>query len=153
MTYTLDANILINMKHHYPREFFESLWTAMENVAVSGEVCICEVAHRELARGDDDLHPWAKGLDGFVCKTTDDELITVAEIAGDHPGWVQGQKNDGDPFVIAHAKHTLRVVVTEENRKGPGTIDKNQKIPNIADEHGVECMKFFEFMRAQGWRF
>ncbi|MFT4470511.1 DUF4411 family protein [Arthrobacter sulfonylureivorans] len=67
--------------------------------------------------------------------------------------WVQDQKNDGDPFVIAHAKHSLRVIVTEETRKGPGTIDKNQKIPNIADEHGAEWVKFFEFVRAQGLKF
>ncbi|MFJ2617697.1 DUF4411 family protein [Glutamicibacter sp. NPDC087344] len=43
--------------------------------------------------------------------------------------------------------------MTEESRKGAGTIDKNQKIPNIADEHGVACIKFFDLLRAQRWRF
>ena len=141
------------MQNRYPRDIFESLWGSVEQLAATDAACICEVVLRELARGDDGLHPWAQGLDGFVCKATDEELITVAEIARDHPGWVQGQKNDGDPFIIAHAKHSQRVVVTEEARKGPGTIDKNQKIPNIADEHGVECLNLFDLMRDQGWRF
>lgn len=153
MSYTLDANIFINMERLYPREFFSSLWESMERAVLEGDVCVCEVALSELERGEDDLAPWVKGVPGFVCKTTDDELVTVAEIAQAHPEWVQGQKNNGDPFVVAHAKTDGLIIVTEETRKGPGTSDKNQKIPNIADEHGVICIKFFEFLRARGWRF
>lgn len=88
-----------------------------------------------------------------MCSVTDEELATVASIAVDHPDWVRGQLNEADPFVIAHAKADDAVIVTEENRKGPGTIDKNLKIPNVAGEHGVQCMKFFEFVRAHGWSF
>ena len=153
MSFTLDANILINMERRYPSEFFLSLWVAMERAAEDRKICICEVAYGELDRGNDDLAPWAKGIKGFICGTTDDEICTVSLISRDHPGWVQGQKNNGDPFVIAHAKHEKRTVVTEEKRKGPGTEDRNQKISNVADEHDVECVTFFEFMRAQRWRF
>ncbi|MCQ9367587.1 DUF4411 family protein [Brevibacterium sp. 50QC2O2] len=153
MTYTLDTNILINMERRYPREFFNSLWDSMEAAVVSGDICMCEVAQKELDLGDDDLSAWVKGIPGFVCKSTDEELATVADISGTHPDWVQGQKNYADPFVIAHAKADNEVIVTEEGRKGPNTEDKNQKIPNIADEHGVACIKFFDLLRAQGWKF
>lgn len=153
MRYTLDANILINMERHYPREFFASLWSAVEASVSNGEICICEIAHKELERGDDDLAPWVKGIPGFICKTTDAELVTVAEISVAHPGWVQDQKNQGDPFVIAHAKGEESTIVTEESRKGSGVIDKNQRIPNISDEHGVTCIKFFDLLRVQGWIF
>ena len=133
MSFTLDASVLITMERRYPCEFFLSLWEAMERAAENREVCICEVAYGELERGNDDLAPWAKGIEGFICGTTDDEIFTVS--------------------LIAHAKHEQRTVVTEEKRKGPGTEDRNQKIPNVADEHCVECVTFFEFMRAQRWRF
>lgn len=43
--------------------------------------------------------------------------------------------------------------MTEEARKGPGTIDKNQKIPNIAEEHRITCIDSLDLLRAQGWRF
>jgi hypothetical protein len=77
----------------------------------------------------------------------------VAQIAAEHPGWVQGQLNEADPFVIAHAKAESSTVVTEESRKGPGTVDKNLKIPNVADEHRVEVLKFFDYVRREGWSF
>jgi Zn-dependent peptidase ImmA (M78 family) len=41
----------------------------------------------------------------------------------------------------------------DERRSGPGTADRNQKIPNVADERGVECVTFLGFVRSQGWRF
>lgn len=153
MSYTLDTNILINMERMYPREFFASLWNSMETAVASGDICMCEVAEKELDRGDDDLASWVKSIPGFVCKTTDRELSIVSEISSAHPGWVQGQKNYGDPFIIAHAKVDNVIVVTEEARRGPGVVEKNQKIPNIADEYGVTCIRFFDLLRAQGWRF
>ena len=76
----------------------------MEGAVVSGEICVCEVILKELERGDDDLARWVKNVPGLVCRTTDDELITVAGISSAHPDWVRGQKNYGDPFIIAHAK-------------------------------------------------
>jgi len=153
VTYTLDTNILINMERLYPREFFNSLWDSMEAAVVNGDICMCEVAQKELDQGDDGLSAWVKGITGFVCKTTDEELETAAEIAVAHPAWVRGQKNYADPFVIAHAKADNVIVVTEERRAGLNTEDKNQKVPNIADEHGVTCIKFFDLLRAQGWKF
>lgn len=153
MTFTLDTNILINLSRLYPRDIFGSIWDALEQLAEDGEACICEAVLREVHRGGDHLHSWAKGLPDFMCPVTDDELNTVAEIAAAHPEWVRGPLNEADPFVIAHAKSEGSIVVTEETRKGPNTEDRNQKIPNVADEHGVSCIKFFDFVRQRGWNF
>lgn len=153
MTYTLDTNILIGLVQRYPRDIFPAMWSNIESSVSAGTSCICEAILREVHRGGDDLHRWAKDLPGFVCPATDEELASVAEIAVDHPEWVQGQVNEADPFVIAHAKAEQSAIVTEENRKGPNTQDKNQKIPNIADEHDVKTMKFFDYVRENGWQF
>lgn len=85
--------------------------------------------------------------------TTDAELVTVAEIARAHPGWIQGQLNEAAPFIIAHAKAEKSIIVSEENRKGPNTEDKNQKIPNIAYAHKIQTIKFFDYVRQNGWQF
>jgi hypothetical protein len=153
VSYSLDSNILINLRRTYPRDIFGSLWDSIEDSVGADDVCVSEAVLREVHRGGDDLYAWVKGLEGFVCDVTDDELATVAAIAVDHPEWVRGQVNEADPFLIAHAKAEGSVIITEENRKGPGTLDKNLKIPNVADEHGVACLKFFEFVRTQGWSF
>lgn len=153
MSYTLDTNILIGLVQRYPRDIFPAMWKNIESAVDAGEACICEAILREVHRGGDELHAWAKNLDGFVCPATDEELAVVAEIGLAHPEWVQGQLNEADPFVIAHAKAEHSTIVTEENRKGPNTLDKNQKIPNVADAHGVKAIKFFDYVREQGWQF
>lgn len=153
MTFTLDSNILINLNRIYPRDIFGSLWDSVEEAIGNGFVCICEEVLRELHRGGDDLHKWAKSFTNFTCAITTAELGTVGQIASAHPEWVRGQVNAADPFIIAHAKSEGSVIVTEETRKGPGTADKNLKIPNVADAHNVTCVKFFEFVRSQGWSF
>lgn len=153
MTYTLDTNILIGLVQRYPRDIFPAMWSNIESSVQVGDSCICEAILREVHRGGDELHKWAKNLPGFVCPATDEELESVAEIAAAHPGWVQGQLNEADPFVIAHAKAERSTIVTEETRKGPNTLDQNQKIPNVAAEHGVETINFFGYVRKQGWRY
>lgn len=153
MTYTLDTNILIDMERKYPRDIFPSIWDALEDTIDEGEACVCPAVLEETGRGGDNLHTWAKGYPGFVCDITRDELVIAAEISDAHPGWVRETQNAADPFVVAHAKVESSVIVTEENRKGPNTEDRNQKIPNIADEHAVECIKFFEFARRRQWAF
>lgn len=153
MTYTLDSNILIGLVQRYPRDIFPGIWDNIEESVARGESCICEAVHREVYRIGDDLHKWAKSLPGFICSTSGEELATVRAIGQAHPGWVQGQLNEADPFVIAHAKFEGSDVVSEENRKGPGVIDKNLKIPNVADEHQVRVLKFFDYVRTEGWSF
>ena len=153
MTYTLDTNILIGLVQRYPRDIFPAMWSNIESSVQAGDSCICEAILREVHRGGDDLHKWAKELPGFVCPATDAELALVAETAVAHPGWVQGQLNEADPFIVAHAKAEKSTIVTEESFKGPNTLDKNQKIPNVAAEYGVETIKFFDYVREQGWQF
>ena len=81
MKYTLDSNILINMERLYPRDIFPSLWGSIEHLVERGGACICEPVLRELKRGDDCLHAWAKDLPGFLCSTQEEEVQTVVEIA------------------------------------------------------------------------
>ncbi|PID97588.1 MAG: hypothetical protein CSA83_02390, partial [Actinomycetales bacterium] len=118
MRYTLDTNILINMNRQYPRDIFPSIWRQLENAIDRSELCICEAVLRELERGGDDLHSWAKNLPGFVCPIQSEELITVTEISTSHPNWVRQQMNEADPFVIAHAKYEGSAIVSEEKAVG-----------------------------------
>lgn len=152
MTSTLDTNVLIGLVQRYPRDIFPAMWSIIESSVTAGRSCICEAILREVQRGGDDLYRWAKKLPGFLCPATDQELTVVAGIAAAQPKWVQGQLNEADPFVIAQAKAEKSTLVTEESRKGPNTLDRSQKIPNIADEHGVRTVKCFD-VRTHGWQF
>ncbi|GAB2627860.1 DUF4411 family protein [Kocuria himachalensis] len=151
--YTLDTNILIGLEQRYPKDVFPSAWQALENAVEQQSVCICEEMHEETYLGGDSLYKWAKEVTGMVCPTQSDEVALATSISNAHPEWVQQKQNAADPFLIAHASLTGRIVVTEERRAGPNVSSRNQKVPNVADKVGVETVNFIEFVRAQGWRF
>lgn len=67
VSYTLDTNILIGLVQRYPRDIFPAMWKNIESAVGAGEACVCEAILREVHRGGDELHAWAKNLDGFVC--------------------------------------------------------------------------------------
>lgn len=147
MAYTLDTNILIDLKNHYPRTVFPTLWQELEEMVTLEEVCVCQVVAEELKRGYDDVIKWVSCLRGFIHSPNGEEITLAKEISEKHPGWVSDTANYADPFVIAHAKTETRAIVTNETRKGTGFLDKNAKIPNIADEIGVSCLTFLDFLK------
>ena len=96
---------------------------------------------------------WAKSRVGFLAECTAEEIEVVASITADHPGWVQQQKNEADPWVVAHAAVCERVIATGEARRGSNVPDAGLHIPDVADEWNVGCGDFNEMAREEGWRF
>jgi hypothetical protein len=152
-SYTFDASTVIQLGRFYPRNIFGGLWESVEALVIDGRGFIPKQVLIELERWADDLHPWAKGLPGFVEEACADEIACVAEISAAHPGWVMGEKNEADPWVVANAKHYDRLVVTEEKAKGAFTPDHNLRIPNVAAEHDRVCMNLFGLAEREGWTF
>lgn len=152
-SYTIDTNIIVTLNREQPRDIYASVWGALEALIADRRCFMNREAFEELKDVDDECAPWAKAQEGFVQETTEGELAVVGAITTQHPGWVQETKNAADPFVIAQAFEQERVVVTFERWKGPGTEDRNLKIPNVAGEWSVECIKFQELARREGWVF
>lgn len=151
--YTVDTSILIDLEQRYPRDVFPSAWEALEDLIDSGRACICSEVLEEVKRGSDELVDWAVNYPGLTCPLEDDDIAIAAAIAEEYPDWVRADKNAADPFLIAHGQTAGRVVVTDERRAGPGAINRNLKVPNIADIRGVRTLTFVEFARAEGWSF
>ncbi|MGK2852794.1 MAG: DUF4411 family protein [Microbacteriaceae bacterium] len=149
----MDTNVLIGLEQRYPRDVFPSAWSAMEEVIDDSRACICQEVLEETKRGTDQLHEWAAGYPGFVCPTSADEIALASSISQAHEDWVRELTNAADPFLIAHASVTERIIVTEERRAGPQVSNRNQKVPNVADGLGVMTMSFIEFARSERWQF
>ncbi len=109
--------------------FFSSTWSALEKLIDESRACICREVLEETKRGTDDLYKWAKEYRDFVCSTTDDEIQIASQISANQADWVREVTNAADPFLIAHAKVSGRIIVTEERRAGRGVVNKNQKVP------------------------
>lgn len=58
-----------------------------------------------------------------------------------------------DPFLIANAMETGRVIVTNERRRGANVADRNNSIVNVAEGFNVECLNLNGLARREGWRF
>ena len=151
--YTIDTNIIVTLNREQPRDIYPSVWEALERLIADGRCMMNREAFEELQEVDDECAPWARAQPNFIVDTTHGELAVVDVITSDHPGWVQDRKNAADPFIVAQAAENERVIVTGERRKGPGTEDRNLRIPNVADEWGVECLTFQELARREGWKF
>ncbi|WP_198036892.1 DUF4411 family protein [Nocardia sp. BMG51109] len=96
---------------------------------------------------------WAKRLDYFIDEPSQEDVDLVQKISDRYPNWVFEQQNAADPWVIAHACRRKAFVVTDERAKGPGTADRNLKIPNVAAEFQVSCINPIELARRECWRF
>lgn len=149
----IDTNALIYLNQYTPRDIHPSIWRAFEKLIAEDRALIPRDAYDELGRVDDGLSPWAKALSGFVAEPTIDDIHLVAEISDAHPDWVNGQKNAADPWVIAQAKRLGAHIVTNERARGPNAADANLGIPNVASEHGVDCINLNALGRREGWRF
>ncbi len=151
--YVLDSSCLIKLHREQPRDLFPTLWQRLSELLASGEAVVPREADREMQVKDDELRRWLRDRHASVVETTEEELVIVAEISARHPGWVRGQKNAADPFVVAAAAVRSAVIVTDERRSGPGAGDQNLKIPNVAGELRVECITPTELIRRCGWTF
>jgi Domain of unknown function (DUF4411) len=151
--FVLDSSCLIKLHRDQPIELYPSLWERLSELVVSGDAVIPREADREMQARDDELRRWLRERAPAVAETSSEELEIVREIAARHPDWVRGAKNAADPFIIATAKFRGAVVVTDERPSGPGTEDRNLRIPTVAAEFGVECILPTELVRRCGWRF
>lgn len=152
--YIIDTNIIIHMNDRMPRDVHPGVWEAMEELIAAQRAIMPRMAYDELEGVSDECAPWAKQQPGFIQDANDSQVITVQAISVAHPGWVQERKNAADPWIVACGANTKdAVIVTDERLKGPGVIDSNLKIPNVAVEYGVEYCNFNDLSRREGWTF
>lgn len=152
-TFTIDSDVLIHLKNHYPRDVFPTIWDNFELLIEGAIVCICRFVQIEIQRGNDALIEWVDSLDGFVCDPTEAELELASVISNLFPGWVREDSNAADPFVIAHAKIKSHTVVSDENTASPSVAPQNQKLPSVAATQGVTVIKLLQFARQMNWSF
>ena len=152
MKYVIDSNILIDMKHFYP-QIFTSFWNKMNELIASNEMISVKEAYNELTSRNDFISKWAEENELIFATPNADEYTTVTEIMTKHKELVKNESINGgravaDPFLIAKAKATNSILITNE------TLTPNaHKIPNICDEYKIRVMNLEEFMSNEGWQF
>lgn len=161
MNYLLDANTLIEAKNRYYRmATCPGYWDWLLQAHARGLVGSVDSVARELRKGNDDLAEWAK-THGEVFQPESDEATqhAFAEIAryvaarADtmKPGALEEFLAGADPWLIAKARVTSALVVTQERLN----LEAKRKflIPNVCQHFGVEWIDTFDLLTRLDARF
>ena len=155
----LDSDVFIQAKNFwYGFDFAPEFWVFIDQKAAEGQIRSSTLVYGELTEdSEDELADWARDRrDSGLFVPPDEEVQTMASII---INWVQEKFEparsakflDGaDPWLIAHAGADEGIVVSHETLAGANT--KKPKIPNIAQEFGLEVWDTVRMLRELGAR-
>lgn len=152
--YLIDASSWIKAQAmEVPEDNRTRLWEWFERMATEGRICTVQVVVEEVLRNRPDAHARMTKFLGeprFVVSKREqlkdpDEAKELQEIGERFRSLRRNLKGreKGDAYLIARARITGHVVVTEEGA-GKG------KIPAVCRELSVECRTLLELVIAEG---
>jgi len=152
--YSADTSALIDgLERYYPEEHFPGLWERVDELVGEGRLIISEEVWEEAQSRDAVVKAWCEPRkDAIVVPTNATVVQEVQRVLAGHERLVMNMKgrNRADPFVIAVASIRGAVVVTGEGSDG---TDSRPKIPFVCAHLGIECIRFLDVIRLEGWSF
>lgn len=148
--YSLDTSALINpWRRMWPRDLLPDFWAGLAAMNADGHVVLSDEVREEIEHKDDELATWARENITHWHPLTEDVQRCVREIMERWGALVDQRPNQGsaDPFVIATARVTGAVVVTDES---PVSTELRPKIPYVCRQLGIDCVDPLEFVRRAG---
>ena len=163
--YILDSNSLITpYRQYYQFSIAEGFWVNLKKYMENGTIAMLDVVKKEILQGDDELSRWIESinlgnfltrLDADVIKYYGDilesiqnnncytaEALTEWSRAGVADAWLIDKEKKNDLTVVTFEGSNKNL-----SEKSPS---KKAKIPDIANEFGVNCCDLFEMMKAIG---
>ncbi len=152
--YSADTSALIDgLERYYPEDHFPALWEKMDELVSGGRLIISEEVWEEAQTKDAVVKAWCEPRKDSIVVPTDTVVAQeVQRVLAGHERLVMNMKgrNRADPFVIAVANLRGAVVVTGEGSDG---TESRPKIPFVCQHLGIECVKFVDVIRLEGWTF
>lgn len=152
--YAVDTSALIDgLERYYPVEAFPGLWQKVDDLIAEGRFFMSDEVWEEATAKDAAVKAWCDGRRDAVVIPTDAAVATeVQRVLTNHERLVMNLKNRNraDPFVIAVASLQGGVVVTGEGADG---TENRPKIPYVCQKLGIECIRFLELIKLEGWTF
>ncbi|MHA1628885.1 MAG: DUF4411 family protein [Candidatus Heimdallarchaeota archaeon] len=167
--YIIDSSSLIDLQRFYPMSVFPTLWKNLSVLIQKRLLNSPQEVFSEIAVKDDTVKEWVKKQTNFFIEITNFQINIVREVVSKFPSLVkQLQPFNADPWLIAvayefikfpqksiaefisHQDFNERVVtiVTEESLRG-----NKVKIPFVAQQYNIPCMKVLDVIKAEGWTF
>lgn len=152
--YSVDTSALIDgLERYYPEDAFPALWQRVDELIAERRFFISEEVWEEIQTKDAVVRAWSKGRrDRLVVPTDATVAKEVQRILVNHERLVMNMKgrNRADPFVIAVAGMRNALVVTGEANDGTA---ERPKIPFVCRQLGIDCVRFLDLIKLEGWKF
>ena len=151
----VDTSSWIALFRNYPQNVYKKAWEAMDALIDKGLLTSPRAVYEELSARQDYLLSWAGDRPEIFYKVDEEMLGQVARINGRFPLLNKNEdKIEADSHVIALAvllqKRGLHgrapLIVTEESDRP----DRPTRIPYVAREYGISCIRMAELLKREG---
>ena len=150
--YLIDSSSILAQKPSdvLPRQVHKSLWEMIEKSIQEQTIATCSEIEEEV-KNDNEVGNWLGSKQCVILPIDDEVQRNVRRIVTEHPKMIcfSGGKgsSSGDAFLIATAMKYNLTIITEEKK------DKQNKIPIICKDYGIQTMSITELCVAEGWVF
>ena len=153
--FVLDTSVFVEAaRRYYAFDLVPGFWETLIVQARVGSVVSIDRVEKELRRQKDDLARWATRDFDTAFVSTDQPSVSACY--RDIINWVQNQPRfkdaakskfaqDADGWVIAYAKATGSVLVTQEVSSPESR--RKVKIPDVCEVFGVSTVDTFQMLR------
>ena len=151
--YVLDTSFFSDIwmpEGTYVRDRHAGLWRHLEAQIDRGEVIAPHEVREELQRCvGDELDSWLGRHRTIFVPMRSEQLVVLAAIVRRYPAYTLGPRHLADPAVVSLAAATrLAVLTTERYQTSPSP--KAPAIPNLCEEHDVQCLGVNDYLRVEG---
>ena len=158
MTYVIDTSSIINLTRHYDRGVFPSLWQEFDKLVDKRLLISVIQVKEELQRAKyvDQASEWVQqpSVRELFTRPTAEEMeylrseLDSSKFRDVIPQHLRIPHEKADIYLIARARVSRGIVVTEERYKPQGT-----KIPTICKNFGIDCVNLLGMMQRENWQF
>jgi len=161
----LDADSLIDpYRKYYSFEKVPYFWDFLEQESKKGTIVSSSLVLQEIEDGCQDkdnpdaLLVWAKRQEGVLflipnnlVQQTNRQIADSVNTNKQYQPWhIQKFLRGADTWIIAHAKALGGKIVTFEKAE-PNS--RKPKIPDVADQFGVDCVDLFKMLDELGFKY
>ena len=160
--FLLDANSFVTpYQNYYSFDIASGYWKQLQTILLRDDVVVMDVVKSEIEKGEDSLTEWLTSIKELEILDRRDQSIlskysAVLKYLQDSPlysdkalrAW--SDVSVADPWLIATASAKGYTLVTFEQSAGIISTQNpsgKPKIPDIAREFGVKCVKLFYFKK------
>lgn len=136
----------------YSKDVFPGVFETVERLIDTGKiVCPMEIKTEMLRHAKDvlGLKEWVTSHTDCFIKVDIEQVNAMRPIVNDYEIYATDKGDQGDIALIGLAKSRSLIVVTEEIRRDQHKKN-HPKIPNVCDEHNIECINLTGLLRREG---